>query len=228
MNTSPLHKLFWLWIPLVFIALQIVIEFTLPRQMLSNMHSESGPHEIAQFVIMLIAYVWSIRILIQKPWKISPWLALWVGIAALGTLYVAGEEMSWGQHILNWSTPEYWQNINDQGETNFHNTSSWLDQKPRLLLLVGSIVGGILIPLLLRFKPAIVPPQFTIIYPPAALGLTAALALGVNLTDKIFEATTLNGNPFFVRGSEVEELFLFYFVLMYLVVLRKRVQEQRP
>lgn len=224
MNTASLDKIFWLWLPLVFFLFQLVIEQTLPGKVLSDMHSENGLHEVLQFVIISIAFLWSIRILIQKPWMISRWLALWVVLAALGTLYVAGEEMSWGQHILNWSTPEYWQNVNDQGETNFHNTSSWLDQKPRLLLLIGSIVGGLLIPFLLRVKPATVPEKFTIIYPPATLGITAALALCINLGDKLAELLT--NYPFFVRGSEVEEVYLFYFVLLYLVVLRRRVVQQ--
>src|SRR3546814_4167282 len=54
---------------------------------------------------------------------------------------MAGEEASWGQHYAGWLTPDNWQALNDQGETNLHNTSSWLDQKPRTLLEIGVIVG---------------------------------------------------------------------------------------
>lgn len=37
-----------------------------------------------------------------------------------------GEEISWGQRIFGWSTPDRFQDINAQGETNFHNL--WLFQ----------------------------------------------------------------------------------------------------
>ncbi len=43
-------------------------------------------------------------------------------IGALGSLYIAGEEMSWGQHFFHWNTPEYWAEVNRQQETNLHNT----------------------------------------------------------------------------------------------------------
>lgn len=33
----------------------------------------------------------------------------------------AGEEVSWGQSIFGWKTPEALEKINVQGETNFHN-----------------------------------------------------------------------------------------------------------
>jgi hypothetical protein len=32
-----------------------------------------------------------------------------------------GEEISWGQRIFGWNTPETWTDINAQKETNFHN-----------------------------------------------------------------------------------------------------------
>lgn len=37
----------------------------------------------------------------------------------------AGEEMSWGQRIFNFSTPEFWSNINRQGEVTIHNLNFW-------------------------------------------------------------------------------------------------------
>ena len=41
---------------------------------------------------------------------------------ALVCLTVTGEELSWGQRIFGWSTPEAWVTHNYQGETNLHNT----------------------------------------------------------------------------------------------------------
>lgn len=219
-----MKKIWWLWIPLSLIVAQAIIEFFVPTEHLPALHSESGPHETLQAILLIISFfvaLWTIVRMNKKPL----WLVGWLLLAAFCTFYVAGEEISWGQHILQWNTPEYWAGLNDQGETNLHNTSSWLDQKPRLILLIGVTVGGLIFPLLQKFKPKALPEKFAIIYPPAYLWVTAALALGINLSDKIAEAVV--DQSLFHRGSEVEELYLFYFVLLYLFALRRRIMQQQ-
>ena len=52
-------------------------------------------------------------------------------IGALSCLYIAGEEMSWGQHFFHWNTPEYWAEVNRQEETNLHNTYAIFEKWPR-------------------------------------------------------------------------------------------------
>jgi branched-subunit amino acid ABC-type transport system permease component len=49
-------------------------------------------------------------------------------LATLGVvLFVMGmEEISWGQRLFHWATPAALQQVNDQGETNFHNISNAL------------------------------------------------------------------------------------------------------
>ena len=46
-------------------------------------------------------------------------IVLWFCASVL--LIVAMEEVSWGQHLFGWSTPEDWAQINRQRETNLHN-----------------------------------------------------------------------------------------------------------
>ncbi len=218
MNQNKNYTLF-LWVPLICLALQFALEFTMPKYHLSKIHSENGPHEILQFFILIIALVVAFLGAQKSYSQQNTPLMLWFLLAAVCCTYVAGEEVSWGQHFMNWSTPEYWDSLNDQGETNFHNTSSWLDQKPRLLLEISVIVGGILIPLILKFKPSFLPEKFSIIYPSANLVFTALIFLGLKIIDK---ADTIGFTPF-ERVSEVQELYMFYFVLLYLTELRKRV-----
>ena len=53
----------------------------------------------------------------------GPGLRRWVYIlVGLGFLFVAGEELSWGQHILGFATPDFLRGINYHQETNIHNT----------------------------------------------------------------------------------------------------------
>ncbi len=218
MNRS-VSSVWWLGIPLAFISLQVLGEIFLPHNILSALHSENGPHELLQFLVLLSAFILSLRLLASYANEKHPWLAIWVALAAAGCFYVGGEEISWGQQFFEWSTPESWLAINDQGETNLHNTTSWLDQKPRLLLLAGIIVGGILIPLLKKTKPEIIPGRFEPIYPPPELSLIAMLAVGVKIAEKIGE---IFGLVIFERASEVEELFMYYFVLLYINSLKVR------
>ena len=42
-------------------------------------------------------------------------------LAGLGALFVAGEELSWGQHIFAFATPNFLEGTNAQRETNLHN-----------------------------------------------------------------------------------------------------------
>ena len=219
---KPLHKVLWLWLPIAYIVVQAGIEIFAPADLLPALHSENGPLEVIQFFVPAYAFFLAVFILFKMD-KSEVWFIIWVLIAALGTLYAAGEEVSWGQHIFEWGTPESWAEINDQGETNLHNTSSWFDQKPRLILLIGTIVGGIIFPALQKFRPGTLPEKFSIIYPPATLGITSAFALAIKMGDKISEA--MIDQPLFHRGSEVEELYLFYFVFLYLIVLRRRIMQ---
>lgn len=68
--------------------------------------------------VFLILAWWQLRQ--QQP---SPhWFKLfaYVGLAAL-FLFVAGEEISWGQRIFDFETPDELREINTQDEFNFHN-----------------------------------------------------------------------------------------------------------
>jgi hypothetical protein len=216
---KPIHALFWLWIPVAFLLLQFCLEVSFSTETLSAMHSENGPHETVQFILLLAAFITALATLLKINWKTSKWLGLWVALAAICCLYVGGEEVSWGQHFLNWSTPEYWAAINDQNETNLHNTSSWLDQKPRLILLIGVVIGGLVIPALRKSRPGLLPEKFAVIYPPASFGVMAAITLAIHIIDKA-------SLGIFARGSEVVELYLYYFVLMYVIVLHQRIVRQ--
>ncbi len=46
----------------------------------------------------------------------------WVYVlGALAFLFAAGEEISWGQRLFGWTTPDFLMGLNKQGETNIHN-----------------------------------------------------------------------------------------------------------
>ena len=99
--TEKLSPLFWLWLPLAVITAQLVCEFALPRDFMSQMQSENGPHELFEFLLLLSGFIVALMTLTRLNWKTQKPLAVWVLIAAVCCFYVGGEEISWGQQILH-------------------------------------------------------------------------------------------------------------------------------
>lgn len=204
-------------------TLQVGIEIFADRDFQTWMVSENGPIETLQALILIVAIGVALSWFFVKSGK-TVLLNVWFALAALCCFYVAGEEVSWGQHIWNWSTPEYWAQVNDQQETNLHNTSSWLDQKPRLVLEIGIIFGGLIAPLLKRYNLLKLPENLDILMPSPKLAVIALLILVPKLVEKAFEFFDI---AIFSRISEVQEMYMFYFVLIYLIMLRKKIRAQK-
>src|ERR671923_1912828 len=114
------------WLALVLIAvplaLAVVPLLLLPlRDAYRALLIEDGPIEWLQFLCLVLlapAYLWLARDLRRRG---ITWLAAFYLLAALGFVFIAGEEISWGQRILGWATPESIAAVNKQGETNIHN-----------------------------------------------------------------------------------------------------------
>lgn len=208
----------WFWFPLLFFPVFAGINIISSAETRTFLYSENGILEIAQFFLLMAGVIvagWSLLSLKNLPHLTKVWLVL----AIAGCLYTGLEEISYGQHLGGWGTPEYWANINDQQETNLHNASSWLDQKPRLLLQFGIIFGGIVIPFLRRKAPQVLPQKFKTIYPEDAMFYTAVMVILAHVCEYLKD---WGGIVVFQRASEVQEFYFYYFVLVYLVMLRKR------
>ena len=90
----------------------------------------------AGFLITTITRVWKISIQKQRGIAISIFI-----FVALICLFIAGEEISWGQRIIGWNTPDFFAARNFQQETNLHNFLS-----PRLkeqLVMITAICFNI-------------------------------------------------------------------------------------
>jgi hypothetical protein len=205
-------------LPLVLWAGQLLLDIATPLHEKAPLYSEGGPHETLQALFLFTAIPIGLYLLRGAMKSGQPmWYKVWLGLAIAGCIYVGGEEVSWGQWIFRWDTPEHWAAINDQKETNLHNMSHWFDQKPRLILEIGIILGGLVFPLLRRYRPGILPQKFAAIYPVDRLCFIAFLAESAKWGDAFFK--NVLHQPLFHRGSEVQELYFFLFVLLYLISL---------
>jgi tetratricopeptide (TPR) repeat protein len=72
--------------------------------------------EWAQFYFFLLALITSVRIAFS-----TPAYRRFFALLSLACLYVVLEEISWGQRIFGWESPDYFKSQNLQGETNLHN-----------------------------------------------------------------------------------------------------------
>jgi hypothetical protein len=83
--------------------------------------AEIGPLEsvgtFACFVAAILFFSVFIRALRSKNYGEAVWLLS----LAVGTAFLALEEISWGQHMFGFATPPGISAVNAQGETNFHN-----------------------------------------------------------------------------------------------------------
>jgi hypothetical protein len=182
-----------------------------------------GVLELVQFIIMLVALAIAVRLLFNPFVRKRPFLLSFTILSALSCLYIAGEEMSWGQHFFHWNTPEYWALVNRQGETNLHNTYAVFEKWPRAFLETCVFIGGIVVPLAAAFDPRVRTNRLSLFLPASAL-LPTAIAVFVF---KFLDLAQQKGfaQPWLQRPSETIELYLYFFIFAYLVVFARRIRE---
>jgi tetratricopeptide (TPR) repeat protein len=136
------------------------------------------------------AYVWATYEDLYGEWAqcylylavvlLSVWLALrpspyrWFhALTALVFFYGAGEEISWGQRLLGFSSPAVFEDYNLQEETNLHNfltgpVSTWTNDLMQLTVGAMLVGYGLLYPLALRLRwsPALGIRQLGLVAPP--------------------------------------------------------------
>ncbi len=130
--------------------------------------------ETTQFIILIFAFVqslsvsWRSAVLEQKMVVRIFYLAF-----GLGMLFIAGEEVAWGQQFLNFKTPDFLQAFNSQNELTFHNLGALQAQSDSLNLLFA-VAGCLGIYLTFRGKISKIKVPLPLI---PWIGLILALAL---------------------------------------------------
>ena len=217
----------WLVLPLAAAASLSLIAHAAPEFYVRWIGAERGLLELSQLLLALGACGVALRTLLLPRVRRRRVLAAWIAVAVVSCFYIAGEEASWGQHYFDWQTPDYWSTVNDQGETNLHNLSSWLDQKPRALLELGVVLGGIVVPLAALWRPRIRGLPGAVILPPLLCLPAAVLAEFARFSERILDSMGYQVYPFH-RPSEVQEFYFYLFVLLYLITLRRRLSTGEP
>ncbi len=188
---------------------------------------ENGVVELLQAAFLLASSIIAFRAWRTLPRQQYKWFSAWLLIAAICCFVVFGEEVSWGQWWFKWTTPDYWKTLNQQHETNLHNTSRYLNQIPRRILEISVICAGILIHVV-ALMPAMkryLTRRFALIYPPTTLCIAAFCYVLLLIISRLGrQAYDLSLIP---HTSETQETFLFLFVFLYILILKKRTDNLR-
>jgi len=186
-----------------------------------SLAGEMGIIENMTVLFLLVAISIAVSSLVHMghrrgvPRVLRPWVVLMI----LGSIYFAGEELSWGQHIFGWNTPEHWGRVNDQGETNFHNTSFLLDQFPRALLTIAILLGGAVAPLYRKFRKIELNRMRTWYWVLPTIECLPAACLVLLFRPMVF----LVGADF-VPAGEMKEMAIALFILIYINSVRSRLR----
>lgn len=85
---------------------------------------EDGVLEWLTFLALLqtaAISLWRLRLSLRNVHAVKKSFLVGVFVCSLLFVFGAGEEISWGQRLVNLSSGEFFQKNNVQGETNFHN-----------------------------------------------------------------------------------------------------------
>ena len=141
----------------------------------------------------------------------------WLVLMILGSSYFALEEISYGQHLFGWDAAETWKALNDQDETNLHNTHAIFDQVPRGILTLGILVGGIILPLYRYFRRIELQPsdRFYWQWPTLDCLTIGLLVILIRPIMSVIDTGLVN------TGETKENLFAL-FILLYCISLHNR------
>ena len=136
--------LFPVAVVLVFLSVRL-----LSRDAYTWLLREDGAVEYAQSIAYLFSFVLAVIIARGLFRGRRNAIGVLYTILALGFLFIAGEEISWGQRLFGVETPDYLHERNTQAELNLHNLNLLESLFDHMYMLIG-FYGGLTSTLLRR------------------------------------------------------------------------------
>ena len=198
----------------------------------AHFYREYGLIETLSNILLLAALIFAVQAaiastaLLQRSWAI---------LLGFGCFLFLGEEMSWGQHYIQWTPPETWAEINRQNETNLHNLKGWPEfiftKVARNFLSIGMIVGSVLAPWWLRQNPTLckIGSIHFWLWPSAQSAPVAILAIISNIPKRFMKNFDVNISWEYYghNDGELKECLFALFILLYAIVLWRTLRSQQ-
>ncbi len=229
-ESLELTRTFTLVIPVLlvvipFAALLIGEDYSFYR---TRMITEAGLIEHATVLFSVLGFVFALLVVANRKSCPRPWMTYFMLFFALGFFYIAGEEISWGQHLFKWDTPQWIGEANRQNETNLHNLHLSLDRIPKTIIGVGIVLSGILWPLFSHYRGVKIENSegdWYWLWPTSVVRVTAVCFLIVWLLDRLMVQTDLlSGEGYSIGFQEHREMIMLYFLLLYSASIYLRVK----
>lgn len=187
--------------------------------------AEDSLLEWPQFVFALAAglmFIWmGIQFIRKGQWVVGA-AHLLIGVCGV---FVAGEEISWGQRIFGWAEPESLGAINHQKELNVHNIR--LVQRAFGFAALFASMYGVGAPLLASFVEALrtrTPLRFLAV-PPLFLLPAFLMPFGYRLFRILIWPGT---NALVVTYGEGPELCLYFGLMVFAALNLRRLRQDQP
>jgi len=159
----------WVWLPLplfVYPLVALAAAFEPLHPLYNALMTKEGVVELLSVAALLASLAFGLPTLWRHRRKLpARWLRIWFALVCFAMFFLAGEELSWGQHLGFWDhadVPDAIKAVNDQNETNLHNIGgNALDVNPTNAVVLAAFVAFIINPIYLKWrgKPLILPPQ---------------------------------------------------------------------
>ncbi len=146
----PLNSVEKFVLTIVFVAMIIgIIAAAVNMNWFLNSYvEEDGPIEWPTEIPLFIIFIACIVYLFKYAKRKNVWFFLVYLFIGLGSFFVFGEEISWGQRIFNFKTSAYFQKHNTQDEDNIHNLI--LDgEKLNKIIFTDVLIAGVIIYLII-------------------------------------------------------------------------------
>lgn len=146
------------FLPPAIISILLALRFTHPNIHQFVIKEDSIVEYLTVFSSLAVSYFGAVILFKPKTYKKDKYISLLLNffcvIAIIFGIFIAGEEISWGQRIFNIQTPEEIKEINNQDETTIHNIEGTVEVF-RFATLIAGLHGAaswILIILLIKIK----------------------------------------------------------------------------
>lgn len=105
----------------VVISLIAIVGGAVNRPLFDLLTGEDALGEWLQVLGWVVTLGFAVVVASRLGMARSPLLFGLYALLVMGVVFIVGEEISWGQRLFGWGTPEPLQEVNRQGETNLHN-----------------------------------------------------------------------------------------------------------